>query len=862
LAKKFKLFTGVFFSFRVFTKQLIAFFNAVSSSKTTSRGRRYMKIKIKHAKLQLAMGVLGTTLSGTPQAQEIKIDFDIPAQPASSALIAFGEQAGISVLVNHTAREIQLPGLQGAYKIEEAIELLLKGAELTYKFNKEGIIVNRVKETEQKRSKSGFLSSVAAALATVFTASAVIADEEKSVVDVRSNTLEEIVVTAQKREERLIDVPMAITALAGETIENAGMQNIIDLSYAVPNLSVREEGPGRQTIIIRGMGNIYGSSSLVGLYLDEVPVSALPTSQIDLQTLDLARVEVLKGPQGSLYGQGAVGGTIRFITQDPSFDGIEGKASISLYDTHKGDMSEEVTGVLNLPVVDEVLAFRVAGTYKNKGGWIDQPAIDKNNINDNELTNVRVKALWQAANRLSVNAMTIHHRNEAGGSNVVNLRPISDSQFQTAADPTLSPGLEDDYDVYNLTINYQFDFATLTSSTSSIDLDKAFFNRTIFLESPARSLEQAITSSQEIESFSQELRLSSHQEQRLTWTVGAFYNDLKMRDIASDLYRTLNGGPLLFIPLAADSTEQSESVAVFGDIAYALTEQLTLGVGSRYFEDTRKVTNHLNDVTFEGDFDNISSRLYVSYAVNDQANLYASVSEGFRSGGFNASAGTALPLAYEPDEVTSYEVGVKAGLFDQRLSAELSLYFSDYADTQGLVRTIIVGGTVESAVINGGDAEVKGVEWLLQWAVTDALSLGFSGNVTDAEVVGLPGSGITPDKNPGDPLDFVPDYNYSLTADYHFSWSAAVPGYAGLSYYRQGPSSFISRLAGPDSLSEADAVGFLNLQLGARFQNVDVQLFARNLLDEDRSTVADLGNRKLTPQARPRSIGVNLTYQF
>jgi iron complex outermembrane recepter protein len=809
----------------------------------------------------LCLGAAGTSVAVG------KFELAIPATEAEIALKSLSRQTGHSVIFQSAEVEgIRTSPLAGHYTLQQALDALLNGTVLSSGLTDSGVItVSRKKMSKPEgdlmnsHKNKSILAGLAAFFASVAAPTVVAQDDGQK----RSAVLEEIVVTAQKREERLIDVPMTITALSGETVENAGMQNIVDLSFAVPNLSVREEGPGIQNIVIRGIGNIFGSSSLVGLYLDEVPVSAWPTAQIDLQTLDLARVEVLKGPQGSLYGQGAVGGTIRFITQDPSFDGIEGKVGISLYDTHKGDMSEEVTGVLNLPVVDDVLAFRIAGTYKNKGGWIDQPAIDDEDINDNELTNVRVKALWQATDRLSINAMTIHHRNEAGGPNYVNLRPISDSQFQAGADPTLSPGVEDDYDLYNLTMNYQFDFATLTSSTSYIDLDKAHLIRSHFYDIAAGSLEQALSTFREITSFSQELRLSSHQEQRLTWTVGAFYNDLKVREAVFDLYRTLNGAPLPLIPVYSDRTDHPESFAVFGDIAYALTEQLTVGVGSRYFEDSHKLTNNLNDVIFKDKFDNISSRLYASYAVNDQANLYASVSEGFRSGGFNAAATTTLPQAYEPDEVTSYELGVKAALFDRRLSAELSLYYSNYTDPQGLVYFGLGGPAQENGTINGGDAEVKGVEWLLQWAVSNALSLGFSGNVTDTEVVGLPGPGITPDKVPGDPLDYVPDYNYSLTADYQFNWSAAVPGYAGLSYHRQGPSAFITRLVGVlDPVSEAPAVDFLNLQLGARFQNVDLQLFARNLLDEDRPTAADIGNNNMTPQARPRSIGVNLNYQF
>jgi iron complex outermembrane recepter protein len=802
---------------------------------------------------------------GWANAAPKKYQIDLPAQTVAETLTDLAEHLDVPVFFSYRlAKERKANPVSGRYTLQEAVDAVLQGTGLTGGLSDKGVLVISLSKSENNEGervmnseRKGLFISWIAALAAMGQGSVSVAAEDDA--QRRTAVLEEIVVTAQKREERLIDVPMAITALDGETIENAGMQNILDLSYAVPNLSVREEGPTRQTITIRGIGNTFGSSSLVGLYLDEVPVSVWPTGQIDLQTLDLARVEVLKGPQGSLYGQGAVGGTIRFITQDPSFDGIEGKVGISLYDTHKGDMSEEVTGVLNLPVVDDVLAFRVAGTYKNKGGWIDQPAIDKDDINDNELTNVRVKALWQATDQLSIKAMTAHHRNDAGGFNYVNLLPHSASQVQTGADPTLSQeGLEDDYDLYNMTINYQFDFATLTSSTSYIELDKIFFNRSNFYDLSAGALEQASSSSKDITSFSQELRLSSHQEQRLTWTVGAFYNDLKVKDFLFDMYRTLNGAPLPFLPILFDRTEHAESYAVFGDIAYALTEQLTVGVGSRYFEDAHKLTNNQNGVTFKDKFDNISSRLYVSYAANDQANLYASVSQGFRSGGFNAAATTIFPQAYEPDEVTSYEVGVKAGLFDQRLSAELSLYYSDYADVQGVVSNLLQTGT-----INGGDAEVKGVEWLLQWAVTDALSAGFSGNVTDAEVVGLPSSGLIPDKNPGDPLDYVPDYNYSLTADYHFSWSAATPGYASLSYHRQGPSAVVTRVIGVlDPVSEAPAVGFLNLQLGARFQKFDFQLFARNLLDEDRPTAAEFANNNMAPQARPRSIGVSLNYQF
>ena len=421
--------------------------------------------------------------------------------------------------------------LVGDYPIATAANLLLRNTGLTPRFSDQ-LVLTIASEPKGKRmniTNSSKRKTVLAGLVGLFAAGGMTqAVAQGGEAATGQSAIDEIIVTANKREEKIIDVPISIAALSGEQIEKAGIQNISDLSYAVPNLSVWEAGPGFQTITIRGIGNVSGSSSLIGMYMDEAPVSAIPLAQLDLRAIDLERVEVLRGPQGTLYGQGSVGGTIRFITNDPSLDKVGGKVGLKLFNTEKGGWSEEVTGIFNIPVVQDVFALRIAATYEDKDGWIDQPAIGARDINDNELSNIRIKGLWQASDTLDVKGSIVRHRNSGGGNNFVNSGPVSDSNFQTAIDPTLSPGFIDDYDIYNITIDYDLGFATLTSASSHLEMDKSQINYSqsaVFAFAPAAPIDMLITNRlDEAEIFSQEIRLSSDNDS-LDWTLGVFYRD-------------------------------------------------------------------------------------------------------------------------------------------------------------------------------------------------------------------------------------------------------------------------------------------------------------------------------------------------
>ena len=784
--------------------------------------------------------------------------FDIPAQPLNAALVAFSEQADIQLVVQtDNVNGLETRGVTGKHSAREALTLLLADSGLTYKLvGNDTVAVSRAGGDEALgKSRPASNKILVARAGTSAEGAGTAAESTKG--EKNRGMIDEIIVTSQKREAKLMDVPISITAITGEIIERAGIQTIADLSYSVPNLSVSERGPGNQTITLRGAGNLTGSSALVGVYLDEIPVSAVvPNRQINLQTLDLERVEVLRGPQGTLYGQGSAGGTIRFITHDPHFDGIDGKLGVSAYDT-KGVWSKEFTGILNLPVVDDILAFRLAATYKDKGGWINQPATGRRDVNDSELLHFRLKGLWQVSDGLRASVMMARHRNSAGHDNVINLMPVGDSNYQAAVDPTVVNDITDDYDTYNLTVSYDFGFATLTSASSYFEVTElrrelSAFSFLAGLPAPFEGVINDINAKTEV--FTQEVRFSSNDnsDSPFDWMLGVFYNDREQVRARGSADAAFGGFPFPSLP---PSTQESpaESIAYFGDVSFAITDRLTMGVGTRYFEDDRETRNLSIGTTLGATFDNLSSKVYLSFAPTDDVNLYLRVAEGFRSGGFNSV--TAPVPSFDPESLLSYEAGLKATLPEYRLQAEFALFYTDYTDFQAQFVNPIGQGYTD----NPGEAEIKGFEWHLQWAATEQLLLGFSGNITNAEFTKTDPS--VPTRIAGDPLDLVPDYSYSANADYQFVWAKGIDGFVRFAYHQQGPNTYVDRASGlAEEVVESEPLSLLNAQIGAEWGAVKLEVFARNLLDEDDLTTALIAGS--SPQERPRTVGINIEYDF
>lgn len=675
-------------------------------------------------------------------------------------------------------------------------------------------------------------------------------------------TLEEVVVTAQKRQERLIEVPMAITAVSGETLKERGIENIQDLSFAVPGLTMREDGPGSYTIYMRGLTNSYGSEALVSVYMDEIPLSLSGYDQMDVRPFDIERVEVLKGPQGTLYGQGAVAGTVRYITKAANLSEFEGSLEAQGYNVSHGDMGVTSTAVVNLPLVKDRLALRLAGQLEKGGGWIDQPEASIKDGNGQDNVDLRAKLLWAITDQFRAEATFLHHR-----SNIkLGLGyEQEDRTDEVAIDPSnvLIPKLFE-YDISNLNLNYDLGFATLTSATTYIDHHHeypfSYFGGPLTVYEG--NLEGTSDRYQDITQFSEELRLASSGNGPFGWTIGAFYRDLDSTFTA--LIDTIYFGTLTTDQPYLDQNK-SKSFSTFADVSYKITDKLKIGAGARWFKDDKE--NFDGFRVQDKKFTSFDPRIVLSYAFTEDTMVYASVAEGFRSGGFNSFGYDGAPIlpTYQPESIRNHEIGTKGTFAGGKAGFEAAVFFTKYDDMlrRGLIRDPVLG--LVSLTSNIGKAEIKGVEAGLTLQAAQGLTLNVSGAYLDAKVTGLATEGAPEDRVnfEGDHLDYVPKFSYSLGANYAFRVAGDIPAFFRVDFNHRDEVNYTDRSSFPAANlpQVSDALDLLNLRMGIERNNVNFELFSQNVTNLNKS-IDPYRAWANANRTRPRVIGLKVGYQF
>jgi outer membrane receptor protein involved in Fe transport len=667
-------------------------------------------------------------------------------------------------------------------------------------------------------------------------------------------TVEEVIVTAQKREQRLVEVPVAITALSGAEIQQKGLNNIQDIAFAVPGMALREDGPGSYQIFMRGLSNQYGSDALVGVYLDEAPLTLTGFDQLDSRPIDLERVEVLKGPQGTLYGQGSVAGAIRYITKSPDLTQFGGSLEAQESFISGGDSREVVTGVLNAPIVKDKFGIRIVAHAEEGGGWQDQPEAGIEDGNNQDLRVVRTKALWRPTEALSVQAMVVVHRNE---SQLGLGYEDPDRTVTVAVDRArrLVPK-EFQYDIYNLDVKYDLGFAELLSSSTYVDHDHRYpFS---YIGGPDTVYEGALEGTdvreQRAHQFTQEIRLSSSGDNFFNYTFGGFYRSLGTS--LTSVYDTLFAGAL-FSDLQYYDKDDYESMALFGDVSFRLAERWEVGGGVRYFKDDQDTYDGLAP-TESDSFDSVDPRVFASFKAAEDINIYASIGSGFRSGGFNRGPAP----NYEPETLISYELGSKGIIADGRFSYEIAAFYSDYQDMlrRGLVFNPTTGAT-DQLTSNIGKTEVKGIEVGLTWHPLQQLTLNTTATYLDSEVTEVKALGAT--NLPGDPVDYVPEFSYTLGGIYDFDWGSALPGYVRVDYSYRDKVSYIDLSSFPleNTPQYSDNISLVAARLGLKIGQANVEVFGTNLTNENK-WIDPYHAWNNANRTRPREIGVKVGYQF
>ena len=688
---------------------------------------------------------------------------------------------------------------------------------------------------ERKRSGFAFGTSLIALLAMSSAAAAQSGGGAAGAGPGEAEDDQEIIVTATKRASTVQDVPFSINAQSEEDIQKSGATTIEDLSRNVAGLTVQNLGPGQSQVAVRGVsaGQIVrdqpGVKEQVGVYLDESVISlSLFTPDIDL--FDLNRVETLRGPQGTLFGSGSVGGTIRYITNQPRTDRVEGTVEGNLNLIDGGSMGGHLKGAINVPVSDSV-AIRAVAYHTEYAGFIDAfgPGGGED-VNDGRRTGGRVAILFEPTPDISITPRVLYQEIRANGFNrqeTYNLfaNPYTDAEVPGGRRPVtfderqqyllLEEAFEDDILLADMTASFGFGGVELTSVTSYIDrdilvsrdasaltgsvsVDLGFPRRAVLLPSNLRD-------NTTLEQFTQELRLASDNDGPFQWVVGGFYSDVeriyaqRLPTPGYDFYtdRVLGEGVSEAVangfpadsPYNADLPYDIKQKAVFGEASYDFGQFAVTG-GLRYF-DFKEVRSFVSGGLFangdnqtdETKSDGIAPRLIVSYEPTDNVTINAQVAKGFRLGGVNDPLNETLCSDddeatyggfnnYEDETLWNYEAGVKTQFRGITFNAA-----AFYTDIKNLQVTADAGSCSSRVVFNAPSAHTMGVEIELFASPAEGLDLSLTGSLIEAEFDStiLKANGdILEGIAEGNRLPSVPKFQISANASY--SWPISANG--------------------------------------------------------------------------------------
>lgn len=670
-----------------------------------------------------------------------------------------------------------------------------------------------------------------------------------------ATALEEIIVTADKLNAVAIsDSPIAVSAFGQEAIDEMGASELVDFLQLAPGVGIIENSPGQNFIQIRGASSNFGDAT-VGFYLDDLPFTLLNNTQLPSATsFDLERVEVLRGPQGTLYGAGSLGGTVRVLTKKPDLENFSGNARVSGSSISDGGETFTGGGVLNVPLVEGVLGARVAVSYTDAGGFIDSSGTGDDEVNEGEVANFRGKLRWLPTDNFEANLSAWISKNEFDSSGW----STAGTDFDLTL-PFLLP-VDSNYDLFNGTLSWDVGDINIFSATSYIDYE-------LFQVVDLSALGFPLTSDITQDVFSQEVRITSAGESRFSWMVGGFY--MEADEIANNTLTPDNPlvGTLLLTPEVSASNFRSEQWSLFGQAQYELVpNSLTASLGLRYFEDERddieSATTALVLFSVLGldrerseSYDDVSPRFNLSYTPSDDVLIYGTISKGFRSGNIQPALGLiqgfpSAPNSIEEENLWSYELGTKITGLDGQLYTELAVYYNDWTDVQGTS----AGGFF----VNAGDAEAYGIDFLFDYSPAGApgLSLQLSGNWNDTTYTDIDPS--VPGLSEGDRVDLVPELTLNASASYGWSISDGLLGslYLGAQY----TDARENRGTGLELFG--DEITMVTGRLGISSGAYDLYLFVENALDEDGSISPNINRPFEVLRPQPRTVGAEIRLQF
>ena len=744
---------------------------------------------------------------------------------------------------------------------------------------------------------------------------------------VQAQAIEEIIVTATKRETSLQDTPMSITALGEFELQRIGAEGIFDYGVKIPNLGFSNEADGRFNAgspALRGVagGGVVGAT---GFYIDDIPVPEYMNPRVS----DISRVEVLRGPQGTLYGARSMGGTVRVVTNRAQADEPHGYLRTSISDVKEGDMNWRVDGSVNAPIVEGVLGLRALLYYAQNSGIFDRvhipgsnrPAFDtEKNVDDDEFYGGSISFVWNATDHISIRPRFMYQRTD---SDNLPLADVSPDSFAVLRHNNIAEPGEEEWWLGSVTVSINTGFGELISTTAKFDRDvREYEDQTGTLDGlifaanglPEPHIPSQISETEKDRSFVHETRLITDfgdlPFDNVAMTLGVFYEDREhildyppsfapgineqfTRGMNAALTGIAPGFPVPLTPglLGSDlvfmtyDDQDTEEVAVFGELTLRLSEGLRLTAGARWSETTIDFKANRNGFVNGGpavilpstrSTSRVVPKALMELDVTEDLLVYASASKGFRVGGVNMPIPVAFCAAeladlgitnedvatFNSDSLWNFEMGMKSSWLDNRVNLNVSAFNINWNNP--LQTNRLACGF--QYVANSGEAENKGVEVELKIAPVENLNLSMGIGYTDAritqgdEVIGT---------QAGDRILQVPEVTFNAAAEYGFPLAAGWEGYVRGDYSWYDDSLSANNVSGAIPARVRDSFELLNLRIGAyQAGSWDVSLFVKNAtheranLSDNRSIAAEKPGRPRIITNRPRSFGLEIKKDF
>lgn len=670
------------------------------------------------------------------------------------------------------------------------------------------------------------------------------------------STGDDIVVTAQKREEKLQQVPISIAVMSGQALDRQPVGGTLEALSQVPGLSQSSTSIGNATqITIRGVapaGQFLNGSATVGYYIDSTPFGLVKSAVVpDTNAYDMERIEVLRGPQGTLYGASALNGVVRLITHDADPSKFEFKARGGVSVTQGGAPSLRTDAAVNIPIIKDKLGVRVVGGVESLGGWIDQPVRGEKNANSSLSKNLRVKVNARPTDNLKVDLSAWFSREKDDAASYAD---GSGKQYTPLPTPQTT-----NYDAYSGKIAYDLPFMSVSSATSYLKLDRISYTDYSFI-TPTSQLYSNMPS----KVFTEELLFNSKGHGSWRWSAGAFYRNAK-----DDLYQFLPG----VTPLPLYFRDQSQSIAVFGQITKTFFEdRLQISGGLRYFHDKvtqRELANQASDVgqpliLKTQPFHALTPRVVVTWLPSQKLTAYTSYSEGFRSG-FNQ---TPLALLASPglppvnaDKLHNYEAGFKGSLLDGLANYEAALFYIKWDDVQQTAQ-VLYNGVYIGAAINGPSASGLGTDFSLTLHPVHGLDVGgsisWSGLKLDQNVLS---QGVVV-YSKGDRLAYSAKYTANAFVNYTAPLTPKVDARFNFTANYHSPQITRTLSGTTSAIASSDAPLTFNGSLAlANHANQSVSVYVQNLTNWNGLTQPGSDAQSMF-RIRPRTIGIQVETKF